>query len=75
MANMPAVLMPNFWPTEAALWFRLLENQFFYCKITNQFTRFAILTPYLTEDVGKKRACTLPEVGLLPLTKLAGLPH
>ncbi len=51
MTDMPAVLMPDFWPTEAALWFRLLENQFFYCKITNQFTRFAILTPYLTEGV------------------------
>ncbi len=51
MTHMPAVLMPDFWPTEAALRFHLLENQFFYCKITNQFTRFAILTPYLTEEV------------------------
>ncbi len=51
MTDMPAVLMPDFWPTEAALWFRLLENQFFYCEIINKFTRFAILTPYLTEKV------------------------
>ncbi len=51
MTDMPAVLMPDFWPNEAALWFRLLETQFSYCKITNQFTRFAILTPYLTEEV------------------------
>ncbi len=51
MTDMPAVLMPDFWPTKAALWFRLLETQFSFCKITNQFTRFAILTPYLTEEV------------------------
>ncbi len=51
MTDMPAVLMPDFWPTEAALCFRLLENQFYLYKITNQFTRFAILTPYLTEEV------------------------
>ncbi len=51
MTGMPAVLMPDFWPTEAALWFWLLENQFSYLKITNQSTRFAILTPYLTKDV------------------------
>ncbi len=51
MTDMPAVLMPDFWPTEAVLWFRLLENQFFYGKITDQFTRFAIMTPYLTEEV------------------------
>ncbi len=48
---MPAVLMPDFWPTEAALWFRLLEHQFSYLNITNQSTRFAILTPYLTKEV------------------------
>ncbi len=51
MTDMPAVLMPDFWITEAALWFRLLENQFFYYKITNQFTRYAIFTPYLTKEV------------------------
>ncbi len=51
ITNTPAVLMPDFWPTEAALWFRLLENQLSYCKITTQFTRFAILTPYLTEGI------------------------
>ncbi len=51
MTDMPAVLMPDFWITEAALWFRLLENHFFYYKITNQFTRYAILPPYLTEEV------------------------
>ncbi len=51
MTDMPAVLMPDFWPTKAALWFRLLENQLFYCQITDQFTRFATLAPYLTEEV------------------------
>ncbi len=51
MMVIPAVLMPDFWPTEAALWFRLLENQFFYCTITNQFTRFVIMTPYITVEV------------------------
>ncbi len=51
MVDMPAVLMPNFWPTEAELWLRLLETQFSYCKITNQFIRFAMLTTYQTEEV------------------------
>ncbi len=51
MTDMPAVLMPDFWPTEAALWCRLLEAQISYSKISNQFTRVAILTPYLTEEV------------------------
>ncbi len=51
MTDMLAVLMPEFWSTEATLWFRLLETRFSYCKITNQFTKFAILTPYLIEEV------------------------
>ncbi len=51
MTDMPALLMPDFWPTEAALWFWPLENHFSYGKITNQSTRFAIWTPYLTKEV------------------------
>ncbi len=43
--------MPDFWPTEAALWFRLLENQFVLYEITNQFTLYAIFTTYLTEEL------------------------
>ncbi len=65
MTDMPAVLMPNFWPTEAAFWFRLLETQFSYCKITNQFTRFVILTPYLTEEA----AVHISDVFIRPSTE------
>ncbi len=51
MTDMPAVLMPDFWSTGAALWLRLLENQFAYLKVRNQSTQFKVLTPYLTEEV------------------------
>ncbi len=62
MTDMPAVLMPDFWLTEAVLWFRLFENHFSYRKITNQSTSFTILTPYLTKEV----AIQVPDVLIRP---------
>ncbi len=51
MTDVPAVLMPDFWPHEAALWFPILETQFSYLQITKQSTIFPRVTPYISKHV------------------------
>ncbi len=51
---MASILIPSFWPHEAATWFLLLETHFSYRKITNQSINFAKLKPILTLEIAVK---------------------